>query len=182
FPLGEMLRQTGGVYGWSALSAAAFRGDAEMIRILLDAGANPNRQDEDEDNYPLHWARDPRAAQALVGCGADISVLNRSRLTPLELAKKEENAGVVAVLQVWSANRSYLFEHGYRPHCSSRCHLPSGVMPRKYVLMLWHKLRHHRRQQNILDHPGSPHLSRRLYRPREGRSRRHIQPLKGLPV
>ena len=99
-PLSDMLAQAGGVYGWSALAAAVHKNHEEVISALLDAGANPNQQDEDGDNFPLHWAKQPAAAELLVNAGADLSVLNRVGLTPLEVAERETNEAVIAVLKV----------------------------------------------------------------------------------
>ena len=100
YPLNDMLAQVGGVYGWTALSAAAHKNHEEVVSVLLDAGANPNQQDEDGDNFPLHWARQPAVARLLVNAGADLAVLNRGGLTPLEIAEREENEGVIAILKV----------------------------------------------------------------------------------
>ncbi|KAL1507585.1 hypothetical protein AB1Y20_007204 [Prymnesium parvum] len=120
-PLPEMLSGVSGVYGWTALSTAVYRNDVEMARALLDAGANPNQQDGDGDNYPLHWAKQPEAALVLVGYGADVHVRNRSGLTPLELATREVNKPVIEVLREAIENPRAAWEPPHVPR------LPSGV-------------------------------------------------------
>eukprot|EP00966_Prymnesium_polylepis_P276228 6381577-Prymnesium_polylepis.1 len=44
-------------------------------------------------------ARQPAVAELLVNAGADLAVLNRGGLTPLEIAEREENEGVIAILK-----------------------------------------------------------------------------------
>lgn len=42
---------------WTALHKAALAGDAEMVRVLLELGADPSLRDHDHDATPLEWAR-----------------------------------------------------------------------------------------------------------------------------
>ncbi|MFI5914782.1 ankyrin repeat domain-containing protein [Dactylosporangium sp. NPDC051541] len=42
--------------GWTLLSAAAVRGQAAAVRMLLDAGADPDRRVTDADALPVFWA------------------------------------------------------------------------------------------------------------------------------
>lgn len=42
--------------GHTALHEAAYRGDVELVRTLLDLGADPDRRDTDHDATPLGWA------------------------------------------------------------------------------------------------------------------------------
>ena len=58
----DQMNYPGGVYGWTALSAAVHSDHAEAVRVLLTFGANPDWQDGDGDNYlapvsSAEWAR-----------------------------------------------------------------------------------------------------------------------------
>jgi ankyrin repeat protein/catechol 2,3-dioxygenase-like lactoylglutathione lyase family enzyme len=41
---------------WTGLHSAAKGGHPEIVRLLLDRGANPNAREEGDNTYPLHWA------------------------------------------------------------------------------------------------------------------------------
>mmetsp|Transcript_34814 Transcript_34814/g.96160 ORF Transcript_34814/g.96160 Transcript_34814/m.96160 type:complete len:160 (-) Transcript_34814:97-576(-) len=98
-PLSEMLKEVGGVYGWTALSAAAYNNHKDVVSALLDAGADPNLSDDDGDHYPLHWAKRTECAKLLIDAGANPSVRNRRGMTPLEVARQENNEAVAKVLK-----------------------------------------------------------------------------------
>jgi ankyrin repeat protein len=42
--------------GWTALHEAAKRGHLEIVRLLLQHGAEPNAREAGDNTYPLHWA------------------------------------------------------------------------------------------------------------------------------
>ncbi|MCC7123683.1 MAG: ankyrin repeat domain-containing protein [Acidobacteria bacterium] len=61
--------------GWTALHAASRSGHIDVVRLLIDHGADPNAREAGDDTLPLHWA----AAQghldvvrALVEAGSDV--------------------------------------------------------------------------------------------------------------
>lgn len=83
----------GGVYGWSPLSAAAKAHSADIVRLLLDAGADPNHRDADGDFFPIHWASNAETAQLLCDAGADLSLKNRAGETALDVALASDNKG-----------------------------------------------------------------------------------------
>ena len=73
-------------------------GDVKAVKTLLQLGADPMLKDEDGWTC-LHWAafhRNVGAVEVMMECGATRAVLkllvekNSAGLTPLELAKKEE--------------------------------------------------------------------------------------------
>jgi hypothetical protein len=58
----------------------------ESVRILVDAGADPNIVGEPGDETPLHWAAssdDAHVAAALIDAGSDLNVPDGSIGTPL---------------------------------------------------------------------------------------------------
>ena len=60
----------------------------EMVKLLLDHGANPNALD-DENNTPLHMAARGdcvEAAEMLINKGANVNALNKENKTALDLA------------------------------------------------------------------------------------------------
>ena len=61
--------------GWTALHEAARRGRADVVRLLLAHGADPNAREAGDNTSPLHWAAAAGAldaARALVDAGGDV--------------------------------------------------------------------------------------------------------------
>lgn len=75
--------------GETPLHIAAARGDIEAVRVLLDAGAEPNAVGE--HNYtPLHEALEqghPQVARMLIAAGASLDAANVDGATAREMAK-----------------------------------------------------------------------------------------------
>src|SRR5213593_97470 len=70
----------------------ANRDPGEALRLLLDAGANPNAKTKDDATL-LHQAVTARRTdmiRALVAAGAKLDAVNKDNLTPLLLAEKPE--------------------------------------------------------------------------------------------
>jgi hypothetical protein len=68
-----------------------FPNGPEIVQLLIEAGADPNTRDPDEDGSetPLHWAAssdDVDVAGALIDGGADLELPNGSIGTPLDNA------------------------------------------------------------------------------------------------
>jgi ankyrin repeat protein len=72
---------------------------AELIKLLLDAGANPNARLGDGDT-PLHYAIvDYDIVKILLDYGADKSASNKDGKTPRDIAAEKRNAEVVSLLE-----------------------------------------------------------------------------------
>ena len=68
-----------------------FLNGPEIVRMLIDAGADPNARDPDQprSETPLHWAAssdDVDVAEALIDGGSDVEIPNGSIGTPLDNA------------------------------------------------------------------------------------------------
>jgi ankyrin repeat protein len=61
--------------GWTGLHTAAQRGKLDVVRLLLQHGADPNAREAGDNTYPLHWAaaaRHVETARALLDAGTDV--------------------------------------------------------------------------------------------------------------
>jgi ankyrin repeat protein len=61
--------------GWTALHEAAKRRHADVVRLLLQHGANPNAREAGDNTYPLHWAAangQVDVARALLDADGDV--------------------------------------------------------------------------------------------------------------
>jgi len=81
----------GGRGSWSALHCAAMLGRAEVLRVLLESGADPHALD-DPRNTPLHHAASgghARAVFVLLQAGADQTLMNGFGTTPVAKAQSD---------------------------------------------------------------------------------------------
>ncbi len=78
-------------YGWIPLHDAAMQGDPQIVRLLINAGANINAQDKEEKWTPLHDAvrmNHPQIVQMLLDTGANPLIKDKWRKTPKYYAKE----------------------------------------------------------------------------------------------
>ena len=84
----------------AAVADAAERGDAALVRTLVDAGADVNSPQVD-GMTALHWAvfsDDLATARLLVASGANVGTTNRYGVSPLSIAATNGNTDTVTLL------------------------------------------------------------------------------------
>jgi uncharacterized protein len=91
------------VDGFTGLHLAAFAGNVEAARALLEAGADPNAVSRASfaQVTPLGtaaFAGSADVARVLLEHGADPSITGGSEVTPLEVARANEDAALVELL------------------------------------------------------------------------------------
>ena len=87
-PEGTGMKANCEAYGKTPLHIAAMKGHKNVVKLLLDAGADPNREDNGKNNA-LYWPAndgDTAMVKLLLKGGANINKAGRYGLTPLHLA------------------------------------------------------------------------------------------------
>ena len=90
----------------SALDSAAFIGNLDIIRILLEAGANPNNKDN-SGSTPLMSAvvgKKKEVVRIIVETGADVNAMSYDG-TALDLAERDKLADIINLLKQAGAKR-----------------------------------------------------------------------------
>jgi ankyrin repeat protein len=83
------------------LTDAAFRGDLERLRALLDAGADPNEPADDGTTALMTaalWGRADIVA-LLINCGADPALADADGWTAERIAAEKGHQHIVRILQ-----------------------------------------------------------------------------------
>lgn len=89
-------------FGGTALHAAMFQNNLEIVELLIDAGLDVNAQGISNGYTPLHdavWNNNLGAAKLLVQNGAKIDITSKEGLTPHEKALKEGKTEIAAYLK-----------------------------------------------------------------------------------
>jgi ankyrin repeat protein len=114
---------------WTLLHSAAFRGRLEIVRMLLDRGANPNAENK-WNATPLHLVsrgkynsqeRGVGIARLLLERGVDVNASSKSLVTPLHWVASNGRLGIARVL----------LDHGASPNAQTEkgetaLHIVSG--------------------------------------------------------
>ena len=85
----------------TALMVAALYSRTNVIRLLLQNGADVNRQDG-WDNTAVHWAtkqNNPEVVAMFVENGASIHIRNNQGYQPIDLARQNNSVVAVRILQ-----------------------------------------------------------------------------------
>lgn len=96
--------------GVSALHMAVQKGMCDIIRMLLEAGANVNQMDQGSGRSPLHWAVEYQSCSAvelLLRCGADVDQRSYSGHTPLYCALYRPDARLRELLRSAGASDAH---------------------------------------------------------------------------
>ena len=85
--------------------AAGFNSSIEVVRTLIEAGADVNALDSDQDS-PLHLAAEmnPEIVPALLEAGATVNLLDNNHLSPLFFAAFSDHDSAVAALMAAGAD------------------------------------------------------------------------------
>lgn len=89
-------------HGFTPLGIASHFGNEEIVRLLLAKGADPNLQSQNGYSvYPIHAAITSdfeSIAKMLIEAGAEVNVLQSSRISPLHLAAQNGNIELIILL------------------------------------------------------------------------------------
>jgi ankyrin repeat protein len=87
-------------YGSTLLHYVAASGHAEIVELMVSAGADVNAENENQET-PLHWAtrrKHLEAGKMLVATGANVNAKNDEGETPLHIAAAGCDADLVGLL------------------------------------------------------------------------------------
>ena len=86
--------------GWTPLHKACESGKTDMVKLLIDARADVNAQ-QDQGIRPLYSAvhfGHAETTQILVSHGADVNCTNEDGLSSLHVAAADGNAQIIKIL------------------------------------------------------------------------------------
>jgi ankyrin repeat protein len=95
-------------FGGTALHAAMFQKNTEIITLLINYGFDVNAQGLSNGYTPLHdavWANNLEAVRILIEHGARTDIKSKDDLTPYEKAKMEGKKEIVSYMESKSVNR-----------------------------------------------------------------------------
>ena len=89
-------------FGGTALHAAMFQKNMEVVKILLDHGCDINAQGTGNGYTPLHdavWADNEEALKLLLERGAKTNLKGKDGLTPYAKSQKEGKTKILKIFQ-----------------------------------------------------------------------------------
>ena len=104
---------------YPALVIAATTGDAKIIHLLIEAGANPQQRCRPFQEIALHFATTTASAAALIDAGAEVEAASQEGKRPLHAAVSGNFPSVVALLLERGADPNVRCS----PHGDSPLHL-----------------------------------------------------------
>lgn len=112
--------------GFHALGLAAFFGHPDVLRFLIEAGADVNAPSRNRMTVTaLHSAiaaRDRESTLALIAAGADVNAVQQDAFTPLHEAAQNGDRAIVEALLAAGADPSAQLSTGERPADLARRH------------------------------------------------------------
>jgi uncharacterized protein len=84
--------------GSTALFFAVIENSYSIVKIILEASANPNLGNIDENETPLMAVREENICSILIDAGADVNIKSNEGETALSMAKKRGDLAVVIKL------------------------------------------------------------------------------------
>lgn len=106
-------------HGFSPLGIAAHFGQEDIVRSLLAKGADPDFPSQNGYNvYPIHaalGAGNNNIVKMLIEAGAEVNVVQSSRITPLHLAAQQGNIDIIILLLENGADISIQTDTGQTP-------------------------------------------------------------------
>ena len=104
-------------HGFYPLGIASHFGKEDIVRILLRNGANPNSSSQNGYQvFPIHSALSNgqnKIAKMLIEAGAEVNVLQSSRISPLHLAAQQGNIDMIIILLEHGANIAIRNDFGH---------------------------------------------------------------------
>ncbi len=89
-------------FGGTALHAAMFQKNVEIVKVLLDHGCDINAQGTGNGYTPLHdavWADNGEAVNLLLDKGAKTNLKGKDGLTPYAKARREGKTKILRIFE-----------------------------------------------------------------------------------
>jgi ankyrin repeat protein len=122
----------GSADGFTALHYACFFGGAAATAVLLEAGADPNAESDNENHVrPLHSAaaaRDAESARLLLEAGADPDARQAGGFTALQAAAHGDDEATAALLLQHGADPSLRNDQGADAEGLARANESAAVL------------------------------------------------------
>jgi ankyrin repeat protein len=98
-------------FGRTSLHWAESRGDIDVCKILLDAGADVNIQEMENGQTALHsaiWKKDIKIAQMLLNAGAVVNLKDKKKRTVLKEVEKTNNPEMIKIIKMHDLKSAFV--------------------------------------------------------------------------